>query len=95
MKCEIGDLAVLIYSEFPENVGGLVEVIATTDEPGLWLCRALQPLMTQEENPPHRQRLAPAGDIGAVRDEHLHPIRGQRSAKPDPVHQFITEHAGS
>lgn len=94
MKCKVGDLAIIIDSSWEANIGGLVEVLALEQsEPGLWVVRALQPLMAQEDEPPFLVRLAPAGDIGAIYDECLQPLRGPRQA--DPVHALIEEAAGA
>lgn len=93
MKCQIGDLCRVIWSSKPENIGGLVEVVyASDEEPGLWGCKALQPLRVTDVVT-GSTKWCIHGYIAGIKDQYLEPIRGQRTA--DPVHSLISEEAGA
>lgn len=94
MNCQIGDLAIIVTSDYPENVGGWVDVVERSERPGEWGCKILQPLTALDNELGSVVRI-PAGTLCGVMDYALKPIRGQRSANPDPVHQLIEEHAGA
>jgi hypothetical protein len=69
MNCRKGDLAVMVHSEFPENVGTMYRVL-TLDrwDSGDWKCEALTSVATDEG------RLAPGSTVWAL-DADLRPIR--------------------
>jgi len=74
MNCKPGDMAVQILSQFPKNIGGLVEVIESI-APGVWNVRCLNEgtgmcLSTGE------LYTSPPGDICEVADYELIPLKG-------------------
>lgn len=92
MKCQLGDLAIIIQSDFPENVGGLVDVVCDGELVGEWGVKILQSLTANDTRINQIVRV-PAGEVVGVMDGTLQPIRGQRRASPDPVHEVIRESA--
>lgn len=95
MRCAVGDLAIIIFSAHQENIGGMVAVVSRSADPdmGDWIVRTLQPLKGSD-HVLGQYVTVPAGELGGMLDCNLYPIRGQRSASADPVHQIIEEHAG-
>jgi hypothetical protein len=78
MKCKPNDIAVILESEFPENVGQFVTVIKLSpDEAGAWLCKPMAP---------GRTRNIETGEIiendtseCSIDDVRLQPIRGDKA----------------
>lgn len=94
MNCKPDDLAVIVFSQHAENIGGWVTVVerCPDSELGDWHVRTLQPLKGSDwANGDYVT--APAGPLGIRCDRNLRPIRGQRT--PDPVHSPISEEAGA
>lgn len=79
MKCKIGDLAMIIASDFPENIGGLVDVIEAGTSVGEWGVKTLQPLTANDTLRNELVRV-PAGAMCGIQDYALQPIRGPRNA---------------
>lgn len=77
MNCTPGDLAIMISSQNPENIGCMVEVLSPSNMVGWWRVRLLGPAVSAVG---YR---AKAGETGLVPDINLRPIRGPR--KPDEV----------
>jgi hypothetical protein len=94
MNCKLGDLAIIIKSDFPENIGGWVHVEQEGEYVGEWGCKLLQP-MRACDLVLNIHITVPAGTLCGVEDSALQPIRGQRSANPDPVHALIGELANA
>ncbi len=71
MNCRPGDLAIMVRSDFPENLGKFVEVIELSRMiPGdvEWAVKALQTMETDSG-------VDPAGSVGLAFDSGLRPIR--------------------
>ncbi|MBP0714838.1 hypothetical protein ABXK61_16150 [Burkholderia sola] len=45
MNCKPGDLAFVIASTIPQNIGRIVEVIAWSGEMQMWECRSRDPML--------------------------------------------------
>lgn len=77
MKCKPGDLALIMISDFPENIGSLVECLEIDpDSCDSWLVKTTTPgpavdLETGIEE------WSEAGDVCVVEDSRLQPIRGE------------------
>lgn len=65
MRCKPGDLAIIVGSLFPENIGTMVAVVGPCDFVGDWWIRSTRPLMANGG----RFR-----EVSAL-DKHLLPIR--------------------
>ena len=71
MNCRVGDLAIVIRSEVPSNLGMFVEVCSQwNEEPGYWWVRSLSGARARLDG-----RVALEG---AVADDALRPIRGRK-----------------
>lgn len=81
MNCKPGDLAVIVAG-FPENVGGLVRVIAIdpllSDLRPWWQVETLSTLVYALEWSGNQiVGSIPPGSTSSVADEHIRPIRDQ------------------
>lgn len=70
MNCKPGDLAIIIYSNITQNIGGLVQVVNLADD-GRWRVKPCQPLMGGISKTIH-------SNIGRIADCNLKPIRGNQ-----------------
>lgn len=82
-RCRIGDLAVVVQSIHPENIGVWVHVLRTGRMPGEWIVKILSPAKGVSGLTGLVER-RPAGDLGYVDDANLQPIRGTRPPVEQP-----------
>jgi hypothetical protein len=82
MNCEKDDIAVMVHSEFPENVGTMYRILQLDRwAGGDWKCELLTSAMTQEgpANP---------GEIVWALDADLRPIRNSGEDAKDETLQW-------
>jgi hypothetical protein len=71
MKCRIGDLAILVRPEVPQNLGLLVEVVRVwRNKPGYWWVRSLSGPCKRDDGTVAAEGMCP--------DRSLRPIRGDK-----------------
>lgn len=74
MNCKPGDMAIQILSEFPENIGSIVEVIDAS-EYGVWNCKCTDEGTCENLETGELYTCQP-GDMCLVDDYKLIPIKG-------------------
>lgn len=83
MRCRAGDLAVILYSCHPENVGIIVRVLRpciygegiNNPRPGWWV-KPSAPMTWHKSTDPTRAPWSVNVDEGTVADADMQPIRG-------------------
>lgn len=83
MNCKPGDLAFIVRSDFPENIGRIVRVIKLiNDDPPRWhVVLEGSPAKAYYKTPPHER--VPATE-GQICDSNLRPIRPEPEQLPAP-----------
>lgn len=80
-RCKVGDLAVIVGSDFPENLGHFVHVVCLPDpdkypvplELGDWECEPLGMLRGWDDK--ERNLSSVGSEVIAINDADLRPIR--------------------
>lgn len=82
MRCKVGDLCVMIQSDYVENIGKLFKTIKKTGEENYWevesICSARNGFGMQ-----------PPGTLGEARDSDLRPIRDPGDDAKDQTLEWL------
>lgn len=97
MNCKPGDLAVIIHSDMPENIGAFVEVLeprfpeqGETDTRPQWWIKSKTPLLGCDPFDPTHTPDCFGIDDGFIADANLKPIRGLGIKKTVVINEPVT-----